>query len=326
MSYDRPWKSFRQQLDLLKERGLVVTDEEAALRYLDRLGYYRLSAYLFPFRTYVLEQDSESGAITTRRLDEFVEGATFQSAVQLYVFDKRLRLLVLDAIERIEIAVRVDIAYLLGKKNTFAYADPTILDGKFTSDKLASSGKTRFQEWTEKYESALSRSRETFVRHYLSNHGPQLPIWVAIELWDFGLLSKFFSGMKRVDAREISGEYGIPNNRVFASWLRSMNYVRNICAHHGRLWNKRIVDQPRLPDRGSVPDLDYFAGKEDLIAKPFLSLCLLQFLMKQIYPASSWFERVKALLEDFPTNETENRATIADLGCIEGWESWDLWN
>jgi abortive infection bacteriophage resistance protein len=72
--------------------------------------------------------------------------------------------------------------------------------------------------------------------------------------------------------------------------------------------------------------LDSFAGKEDLIAKPFLSLCLLQFMMKQICPASTWSARVKSLLAEFPKNGTKNRATIADIGCIDGWESWDLWN
>lgn len=324
-SYSRPWKSFEEQLHLLKSRGLEVTDDQAALEYLDRLGYYRLSAYWYPLRQFRLETDKKSGKITVHRLNEFCEGAKFEDVVNFYVFDKRLRLLALDALERIEVAIRVDIAYRLGKRDTFAYLESSQLDSNFVTRIRPKSGTTKHGEWLEKYERILGRSRETFVKHYMEKYGPPLPFWVAIEIWDFGLLSWFFSGMKNSDQQFIAKKYGVLNGRVFESWFRSMNYLRNLCAHHSRVWNRNMIDQPKLTPAGQIPDFDRFIGKADLIARPFLLFCILQSLMKQISPTSSWGDRFKQLMASFPTSAS-SKVGIADMGCIDGWETWDLWS
>lgn len=268
--------------------------------------------------------DDEQGIIV-RRLDEFIDGANFQEAVNYYVFDKRLRLLALDALERIEVAIRVDIAYLLGERGTYAYADEAMLDGNFVSKIVPRTGRTRYEEWRRKYDHIVERSRETFVEHYKKKYGLPLPFWVAIEIWDFGLLSWFFSGIKNSDQRFVAEKYGIGHGKKFESWLRSLNFLRNLCAHHSRVWNRNIIDQPQLPPSGLLPDFDRFAGKEDLIARSFLLFCILQYLMKQICPGSSWGERFKTLMSEFPTSAT-GRAPESDMGCIEGWETWDLWN
>ncbi len=123
MEYSKPWKSYEDQLDLLVSRGLVVTDRPKALEYLKRIGYYRLSGYWFPFR----ERSAAREVV-----DNFVAGATFENAVKLYVFDKQLRLLAMDALERIEIALRVDISHTLGKLDRFAYLRPELFHDKFS--------------------------------------------------------------------------------------------------------------------------------------------------------------------------------------------------
>jgi len=112
-TYNKPYLTFQQQLELLKARGLEVTDDATALSYLSRIGYYRLSAYWYSQRRTSLVQDPSTKKISVHREDDFHPGSRFQHALELYVFDKRLRLLVLDAIERIEVAIRVDIAYQL---------------------------------------------------------------------------------------------------------------------------------------------------------------------------------------------------------------------
>ena len=114
MTYSRPWMKFAEQLALLKSRGMDVGSEQAALSYLERIGYYRLSAYWHPFRVWMMQQHADSGRIASVRTDKFMTGTHFVDAVNLYLFDKKLRLIVLDALERIEVALRVDIAYLLG--------------------------------------------------------------------------------------------------------------------------------------------------------------------------------------------------------------------
>lgn len=115
MAYTKPWQSYEEQLDLLISRGLVVTDRAKALEYLRRIGYYRLSGYWFPFRELsepliLLDEHGRKPAKKQRKetriaLDDFRPGATFEDAVRLYVFDKKLRLLAMDALERIEIAL-----------------------------------------------------------------------------------------------------------------------------------------------------------------------------------------------------------------------------
>jgi len=115
----KTWKSHQEQLDILKARGMAVPDEARALDFLKRVGYYRLSGYFFPFR-----QGAEDDAGNFFRKDEFIEGSSFDKVIDLYLFDRKLRLLALDAIERIELAVQVDIAHLLGRYDKYAHHDP----------------------------------------------------------------------------------------------------------------------------------------------------------------------------------------------------------
>ena len=235
MPFNRPWMSFPDQLDLLKCRGMSVTDDRAALRYLERIGYYRLSAYWYPFRVFELSRNPASGQLETARTDRFVDNTHFADAVHLYIFDKKLRLLMLDALERIEVAVRVDIAHRLGERDIFAYRDFKQLHPGFEGKKRKNSNKTAHEEWLNKYEGLVNRSKEDFIKHYRQNHGGALPIRVAAKVWDFGAMSKMFSMMKVPDQQKIARKYGIDDFKVFSSWLRSLNYLRNLCAHHSRL-------------------------------------------------------------------------------------------
>lgn len=141
MAYKKPWKSYEEQLELLIARGMRVTDREKALKYLQRIGYYRLSGYWYAFRQRsgvsqdgrrVNEKRSGKPLEDTVALDEFKEGTSFKNVVDLYVFDKQLRLLAMDALERIEIALRVDISHTLGKIDPFAYLKPELLHKTFS--------------------------------------------------------------------------------------------------------------------------------------------------------------------------------------------------
>ncbi len=174
--YTKPWKSYDDQLDQPIARGMVVTDRPLAIKYLKRIGYYRLSGYWYACR-----QRSTSRSAPPRRgnrnppkyqslaLDEFKSGSRFEAAVNLYVFDKQLRLLTLDALERIEVAMRVDVQHA----------------------------------------QLITRSKEDFVRHNRTKYGLPLAIWVACEVWDFGALSTLFSGMREAEQDAIASKYGV---------------------------------------------------------------------------------------------------------------------
>lgn len=321
MVYDRPWKSFTQQLEILESRGMVIGNKEHAQEYLERIGYYRLSAYWHPFREFVIEQNPKTQALISKPTDKFSQDTHFLDAVELYLFDKKLRLLVLDALERIEVALRVDIAYLLGERDTFAYNTKTEFHPNFATKKRH--GVEAFDAWQEKYASLLGRSKEDFVAHYRQRHGPDLPIWVAVEIWDFGAMSQLFSMMRVPDQRKIAQKYGVPDFKVFSSWLRSLNYLRNLAAHHSRLWNRNIIDQPSLPkDTGIIHWCDDFIGKQDLIARPFLLLAITRHLIKVVCPNTQWHQRAKEHIEAFPQLQSSKKRTISDMGVIDGWEAW----
>jgi abortive infection bacteriophage resistance protein len=321
MAYNRPWMNFASQLALLKSRGMIVTDDTAAISYLERIGYYRLSAYWFPFRQYEMQKNPVTGKSAEVRTDNFVPNTQFVDAVELYLFDKKLRLLVVDALERIEVALRVDIAYLLGERDTFAHHDARQFHRGYAL-KQRRSGKTAHQEWLEKYDGLVTRSKEDFVKHYREKHGPRLPIWVAIEVWDFGAVSQLFAMMEVKDQTRIAAKYGVTDWRVFQSWLRALNYLRNLVAHHSRLWNRNIIDQPKLPARGTIAWCDGFIGKPELIAKPFLLLAIARHLLKCIGPNSLWDARLGEHLMTFPVLHSDQKRSISDMGLPADWQQW----
>jgi abortive infection bacteriophage resistance protein len=330
MEYCKPWMSYEDQLDLLISRGLAVTDRPKALEYLQRIGYYRLSGYWFPFRErsgllILLNEHCRKPAKKQRKetriaLDDFRPDATFENAVRLYVFDKKLRLLVMDALERIEIALRVDVSHTLGKLDRFAYLDPALFHPEFSEKLLNSKGITRHHEWLGKHARLINESKEEFVRHNKTKYGLPLAIWVACEVWDFGTMSRLYAGMREDDQDAISAKYGVHNGRIFATWLRSLNYLRNVCAHHSRLWNRNIVDQPRLPPAAEVPWVATFEDSGHLRARCFLLLRIARHLLQVVNPNSSWSDRIREHLQDFP-DLSHLDLNLAAMGAPDGWET-----
>jgi len=307
MPYSKPWTSYAEQLDQLIERGMQVADRARALDCLERIGYYRLSGYWFAFRErsgqlMLLDSGRKPKKLKTETvaLETFKPGTTFQNAIDLYVFDKRLRLLVMDALERIEIALRVDISHVLGRLDPFAYLNPCLFHPDFAGKLDLGSGLSRYHEWLGKHAQLIGRSREEFVRHNKGKYGLPLAIWVACEIWDFGTMSTLFGGMREAEQDAIARQYGVDNGRIFATWLRSLNYLRNVCAHHSRLWNRNIVEQPRLPPISEMSWLAPFEHDAHARARCFLLLRMSSHLLQAINPNSSWPERMKTHLLGFP--------------------------
>lgn len=327
MSYIKPWTSIEDQLATLQSRGLGVTDREKALNCLQRIGYYRLSGYWFAFRQrsavdgpLPLPTDETKKPKSTKVvLDDFKPAATFQNAVELYVFDKELRMLAMDALERIEIALRVDIAHTLGQLDAFAYLKNDLFHSAFSQVLDKQSGLTKHHVWLSKHAQLIGRSKEEFVNHNRNKYGQPLAIWVACEVWDFGTLSTLFGGMREAEQDAISARYGVHNGRVFATWLRSLNYLRNVCAHHSRLWNRNIVDQPKLPAAADLPWVAPFEADTHARARCYLLICMLHHLLQVINPTSSWPQRMKAHLQSFP-NLNHLGLNLLGMGAADGWQ------
>lgn len=315
--YSKPFLSISDQVAKLKSHGMTISDVSRAERYLSHLGYYRLSAYWYNCRERV--HDRETGVVT--RGDEFLPETRFSDVIDLYVFDKRLRLHLLDAVERVEVSIRTSMALQLGSVDPHAYLRPESFSTRFTSPSRRSAV-SDFQAWQNRLDRQMARSKEIFVDHFKGKYpDSDMPIWIAVELWDFGMMSKLLSGMTTFHKRPVSEVYGITRPNVLPAWVRSINGVRNICAHHGRLWNRINMYMVPSPNDDldpllhlSLPDLDR--------RRTYAVIAVLQYLIKTINPDSSWGSRTKELIATFPATD---HFQLADAGFPDDWDSYSLW-
>jgi len=317
--YSKSHLTLPKQLQLLKSRGLLVLDDAEAMACLHRNGYYRLSAYWYPFRKI-------EGGI---RADSFLDGSYFEDAQALYVFDKELKLHLLDAIERVEIAVRADIALTLGKRQVFAHEHAPLLHPNFAVvnyryDHAKGRRVTRHEDWLDRFHKAVGKSRDEFITHYYGKYdaGSPLPIWIAIELWDFGLLSHFYSGMRDRYRRQVASRFAVPDWQLMESWLITLNYVRNVIAHHGRLWNLNLADQPMIPKAGVMVDFDALAVSPTVNSRIYSVCCILCHFSKIINPHSTWPQKLSEIVRSFPVMP---HAGIQDMGFPADWQDQSLW-
>ncbi len=318
VAFTKPYLSVPDQIALLKSRGMVISDEAAATACLRRIGYYRLSGYWYPWRLSTAPNPPSQPTLAVH--DEFRPGTELRQVVELYVFDKRLRLLVLDGIERIEVALRTEIALVLGLLSPLAHRDPAYLNPRFTHNPRVTSDHTK---WLEKLDQSYSRSKEDFVKHYKKKYRPPAPLWVAVELWDFGMLSHLLRGLKSRELDILASNYGVPRRVLLTSWVRSINFVRNVCAHHGRLWNRSMVDQPKAPKPGEILALDHLVSDTYARERLYGVVVAIRYLLQTISPSTSWGARLGELITSFPSAPG---ISIRNMGFPANWKSQHLWS
>lgn len=316
--FTKPYLTVAAQIALLKGRGLSITNDARAAAALERIGYYRLSGYWYPLRNSTVANPGGTRIVG----DDFRPGTDFGQIVDLYVFDKKLRLLTLDAIERVEVALRTDIALLLGQHSPNAHRDPAYLHGRFTKTLLRGKMVTGHQEWLARLDDTTARSREDFVQHFRQTYSAPLPIWMAVELWDFGMLSHFLAGMRHQDQAIVAAKYGLPRPEMLTSWVRSINFARNLCAHHSRLWNRPLVDQPTLPRKGEAPLLDHLTTDPHLQKRYYAVAAVLRYLLRYINPTTSWATRLADLVATLPAAPG---ISVRHMGYPKDWTKLPLW-
>ena len=264
---------------------------------LESVSYYRLSGYWHPFR------DLPG--------DNFKPNTQFQQVWDQYVFDRRLRLLVMDAIERFEIAIRGLVAFEHSKVyGPFGYATdsaslPTLVGGPRL---------TFFDNLSKE----LCRSQETFVDHYKQKYfsEPYFPIWMATEVMSFGLVSRLFRDSPKPIRNAVAIKFGV-NEDVLGSWCLTLNTVRNICAHHGRFWNRPLKPTPKLPRRHSSPKWDSPVQIPRGTAFTVLTIC--KHCLDVLSPGHKWGDRVKTLIANSTT------IPIARMGFPPNWQQSKIW-
>lgn len=313
--FNKPPLTYEKQVELLLSRGLIVTDRKRAERHLANISYYRLSAYMLPYKK------KENGII----IDAFKEGTTWDDIYDLYVFDRKLRLLVFDAIERLEVAIRTQIIYQLSHKygshwqdNAHIFIPPrevTLRDGrKITIDV--------YREIQSHIKEQLHSNRaEVFIQHYHNKYDTpeNPPSWMSVEIMYFNHLSKICTGLKnRADIVGIASYFALPP-KTFCSWLHTMNYVRNICAHHSRLWNR---DLNIVPEKLSFSKRLVWINTPDTAkrSKNYYFFCMINYMLQVANPTSQFKTKLKELLEEY-----KNVISLDSMGFPQGWKEEKMW-
>lgn len=223
-TFDQPSLSISNQLNLLKQRNLIINDAELAEHFLKTIGYYRLKAYFQPF---LLNNNSDEG---------FKTGSTFSNILNLYIFDR-------------------------------------------------------------------------YSRYHLPEHPPS---WMMMECLSFGTVSKAYSNLKDRSIRKEVGDILGQFSEILKSWMKALTYTRNVCAHHGRLWNRFFINKPKNAKVNYIPPNN---------ASPFsMQAYIIIKLLDVIAPGNHWKDRLFILFE-----EHETLVPLTEMGFSEIWKNDAIW-
>lgn len=312
--YTKPFLSIPDQITLLKSRGMTVDDHSEAAAALHSIGYYNLSGYWYPMRVLA------PAGHPRERLDDFEEGLHFSDVLDLYHFDTVLRLLMLEKIEQFEQAAKVVTAHSLAKVSPVAHTKQNFFQSTFTT---ISRGhiESRHEAWLKKHNKNLTERTKQwkFAIHFFNNYDPPLPIWIAIETWDFGEMSRLVQGLARQYLDPICLHFGVQQSSIFSSWLMAIGSVRNICAHHERLWNRDLLYQPK---RSNDAFFTRAAQSGDTWHRVYGVALVLAFLDQTINSQSTWGARLADHLRALPDLPG---VSASAMGMANNWDSHPAW-
>jgi abortive infection bacteriophage resistance protein len=324
-SYDKSHLSFPEQLSRLCDRGLICPDEDRALGVLKAAGYYRFSAYVYPFRVPLTEDETPTSPFHFRS-DRITEGTTFEHVERLWRFDRALRLTWLDALETIEVGVRTQVAYVLGMRDTFGHVNRSALDPVACRELVHSRGSRReaFDVWMTKYEELRSNAiNEDYMQHNLHKYEGNVPVWIAVEFLDFGAAVRLLRLMHAEDQNAISRSMGIKVGKQLANVLQQLNYVRNLCAHHARLWNRTLTYKIKNYPMAAMPDLLGHLADVEQREKVYIPLAYSAQLAHELDPVGNWPSRLRTIVRKFPDIPAMSPET--HMGFPAGWADLSLW-
>lgn len=296
---------------LLESRGLTISDRNKALAYLQEISYYRLSAYFLPYQ---------------RTKDTFNKGVTFEQIIANYSFDRELRLLVFDCIERIEVAIRTQLIYSM----SMHYKDAHWQDNQnlFITpfyNKIGNSVDPYSDLQSIISKAKTARTPEVFIKHYTDNYSSPSnpPSWMCFELLTIGELSHIYRGLKNnADKKRIADFFEV-HPTVFTSWLHSITYVRNICAHHSRLWNKDLAIEPDLLLK---PIGNWLNKPFENNKRTFYFICVLKYLLLRANRENNLKEKLESLFAKYPTIPIQFMGIPSDgKGNMLPWQNEPLW-
>ena len=271
-----------------------IPDRDEAERYLAHLNYYRLAGYWL-----CLEEDHDT--------HRFRRNTTFDDVIKLYVFDREIRLLLLDAIERVEVSVRTQYAYHL----SHLHGPHAYLIADLSWDRK------RFDYNLSRLKEEIDRSKEPFIKHYKKKYTvpEEPPIWSVCEVMSLGALSHFYANLKYPFQRAIAKTYQLDAD-VLKSFLHHLTYIRNRCAHHCRLWNARFTITMALP-KNKPHSLRENLSLEQT-EKLYNTCVMLKWFLDRISPSHQWERRLIQSIDKY-------HADTKSMGFPKNFESLPIW-
>ena len=291
---EKPPLTLSQQVELLENRGLIIKDKKYAENFLSLVNYYHFSGYSLSFE---------------KERHKFIPGTTFEQVVKLLEFDSKLRQEVFKYLGIIEIVIRTKSAYYFSHSFNDPFAHEKHIN--FRTNEL------KYKLWIEELHTTTKKSKEIFIDHFRKKYQEKFPavyIWVAVELMSFGLLSRFIEYMHIKEQKLIADDFKIPPS-VLVSWLKTFCYIRNICAHHSRLWNRQLSISPSLPksDRWKNINSRLFGYILYIINH------MIFFIGNDYY--KEWQISIESLIDNHP--EVPN--FWKSIGLLENWKENSLW-
>ncbi len=272
-SFNKSFLTIDEQILNLKALGMLFKDENNARSTLENINFYRLSGVWFIFK----------------KDGRFQDNIYFENILDIYNFDREFRLHMLNAIERIEISIRNRfITELSSEYGLFAHLDSTIFHNHQIHSALVAKLKEEFK-----------RSKELFSKHFKTKYEEELPpLWISAELMTMGQISNWLNNIKaRQDRQNIARHYNL-DEKVLLSFLHNLTVVRNISAHHSRLWNRK------LPISFTYPKFLHkkmnVANKQNI----YNTIVMCEYLMDSIDTDNVWKERLEALLIKYNIDKT----------------------
>ena len=280
---------------LLKQRGLQIDDADSAEHVISNVGYYRFSAYLYPFLT------------QSKELHLFKPSSQFRSALNLYRFDKQLRMFLFNEIEKIEVSLRSTIANVVAEEsgNIFWVTDVTMY-----------ANRDKFNKTMVLVDKELKSSKEDFIKHFKGKYTNDYPpAWMLVEILPLGVVTRIFENIADNALRKkIAARFNLPLP-VFSSWITIVTLTRNSCCHHSRVWNKENAITPMLLKKSEKP----WNSKSVSPTRVFYNICILKWFIDIISPQNDMKGHLKALLAQFPNVD------VTAMGFPELWENEPLW-
>lgn len=293
--YQKKYTSPQDLVELLKTRGLTTEDETKAEEYIKNIGYFRLSAYFYPFLTLPKGQHY------------FKEGSSFRKVMQMYRFDRKLRMLMFNEIEKIEVAIRSVIVNITAKETR---------DPFWMTDQDAFANEKEFQHMLSLIKKEYDQSKEDFIQHFRSTYSNSYPpAWQLSEILPLGVLTRVFKNIKSYQTKKQIAQRFYLNIPVFESWMTIITLTRNSCCHHARVWNREYTLRSRKMGKMSRPWIDDTVNQQRI----FYNLSIIKYFADIISPNNHIKQRLQDLFNEFPIIDK------APMGFPKDWENEPLW-